>query len=148
MDRRKFIKITGSSTALLTSTGIFVTCKNEPVEDYEQLLKEWSVATFKRFEEVWNFNDFWKRGNTFDACLVFVAAALERWPDDPEILEIQKKVKIMLEENLEFFNRFDPGSLWADDFGWWGLQALNARKHLLEMGEKELACPVRGSGLQ
>lgn len=52
-------------------------------------------------------------------------------------MEVQ--VKQMLEENLEFFNRFDPGGLWADDFGWWGLMALNAREHLLRMGEEELA---------
>ena len=52
---------------------------------------------------------------------------------------MQTSVKAMLEENLVFFNKFDPGSLWADDFGWWGLMALNARKHLLKMGERELA---------
>ena len=139
MDRRKFIQVTGSGAALLSSTGIFVACKNEPRNDYEQQIKSWSVAAFKRFEEVWNFNDFWKRGNTFDACLVFMAAALEQWPDDPEILAMQQSVKKMLEENLVFFNRFDPGGLWADDFGWWGLQALNARKHLIKMREPELA---------
>ncbi|WP_289054671.1 hypothetical protein [Carboxylicivirga marina] len=102
-------------------------------------LKTMSIASFNRFKEVWDFNDFWKRGNTFDACLVFADAALMKWPNDPEVLQMQQDIKGMLEENLVFFNRFDPGSLWADDFGWWGLQALNARKHLLKMGENELA---------
>lgn len=139
MKRRKFIKITGTGALLLSSAGIYTACNTEPQFDYEVQIKQWSLAAFKRFQEVWNFNDFWKRGNTFDACLVFVDACLEQWPNDPKILAMQKAVKTMLEENLVFFNKFDPGSLWADDFGWWGLQALNARKHLLKMGEKELA---------
>lgn len=139
MDRRKFIHITGSGAALMTSAGFWISCTKSKEINYEQQLKEWSIAAFKRFEEVWNFNDFWKRGNTFDACLVFVDACLVQWPNDPEILLMQQSVKKMLEENLVFFNQFDPGSLWADDFGWWGLQALNARKHLLKMGENELA---------
>jgi hypothetical protein len=139
MDRRKFIKVSGSGAALLSCVGLSVACNKGFDTDPEQQLKQWSIVAFKRFEEVWNFNDFWKRGNTFDACLVFVAAALDQWPDDPEILAMQQSVKKMLEENLVFFNSFDPGGLWADDFGWWGLQALNARKHLLKMGETELA---------
>ncbi|MCK5469318.1 MAG: hypothetical protein KAI99_12430, partial [Cyclobacteriaceae bacterium] len=89
--------------------------------------------------EIWNFNDFWKRGNTFDACLTFADAVQQRWPDDQEVKAMQVTVRNMLEENLTFFSSFDPGGLWADDFGWWGLMALNARKHLLKLGEKELA---------
>lgn len=139
MERRTFLRLTGSGVALMTSAGLWTSCENPDVEEYEMMLKQRSLAAFKRFKEVWNFNDFWKRGNTFDACLVFVDAALDQWPNDPEILAMQQDVKVMLEENLVFFNRFDPGSLWADDFGWWGLQALNARKHLLKMGETELA---------
>ncbi|MDB4581604.1 hypothetical protein N9164_00490 [Draconibacterium sp.] len=139
MDRRKFLQITASGTAIMTSAGFWISCNTSKEISYEEQIKQLSIAAFKRFKEVWNFNDFWKRGNTFDTCLVFVAAALEQWPEDPEILAMQQSVKNMLEENLVFFNRFDPGGLWADDFGWWGLQALNARKHLLKMGEKELA---------
>lgn len=139
MDRRKFIRLSASGTALMSSAGFFIACENKKELTYEDELKQWSIAAFKRFQEVWNFNDFWKRGNTFDACLVFVDACLEQWPNDAEILAMQKAVKSMLEENLVFFNKFDPGSLWADDFGWWGLQALNARKHLLKMGETALA---------
>ena len=107
--------------------------------DIEDKLKTWAIAAFKRFEEIWNFNDFWKRGNTFDACLNFVDAVQQRWPNDPAVKEMQLKVNEMLEENLVFFNGFDPGDLWADDFGWWGLMALSARKHLLQNGETILA---------
>lgn len=98
-----------------------------------------SLAAFRRFKQIWEFDDFWKRGNTFDACLTFVAAALNRWPNDPEIQSMQLSVKNMLEKNLDYFNSFDPGSLWADDFGWWGLMALKGRSHLLKMEEYELA---------
>ncbi len=139
MDRRKFMLMAGSCAALLTGGGRLVACKKAiPAKD-EVKLKRWAIAAFNRFEEIWNFNDFWKRGNTFDACLTFVGAVQQRWPEDPVVKAMQLTVKNMLEENLSYFNRFDPGSLWADDFGWWGLMALNARKHLLIMGEKELA---------
>jgi hypothetical protein len=101
--------------------------------------KSHCLAAFHRFEDVWEFNDFWKRGNTFDACLVFTAAVQSRWPDDPDVQRMQHTVTGMLEKNLAFFGRFDPGGLWADDFGWWGLMSLNARKHLLREGETALA---------
>ncbi len=139
MERRKFIQLTGSSAALISSTGFLYACNNSTESTYEETLKEWSIAAFKRFEEIWNFNDFWKRGNTFDACLTFAGAVHQQWPDDPEVKDMQIKVGNMLKENLIFFNSFDPGSLWADDFGWWGLMALNARKHLLRIEETELA---------
>uniref|UniRef100_UPI003216B376 hypothetical protein n=1 Tax=uncultured Draconibacterium sp. TaxID=1573823 RepID=UPI003216B376 len=138
MKRRKFIEITGSFS-LLTSSGLLFSCNHSKEETEEEQLKSWAKVSFKRFEEVWEFNDFWKRGNTFDACLTFVDAAVTRWPNEPEIKRIQQKVKEMLEKNLVFFSKFNPGDLWADDFGWWGLMALNARKHLLKIGETELA---------
>lgn len=117
----------------------FGSCSKGSATDYEDRLKDRSIAAFKRFEEVWNFNDFWKRGNTFDACLTFVAAAHGQWPNDPEIEVMQLKVNDMLKENLVFFNQYDPGNLWADDFGWWGLMGLNAYKQLNRMGETGLA---------
>jgi hypothetical protein len=49
------------------------------------------------------------------------------------------KVDAMLVENLQYFKTFDPGAMWADDFGWWGLMGLNARKHLLQSGQEVLA---------
>ena len=138
MERRKFIELAGGFS-LLTATGGIFSCNSSSENKLEEELKTYSIAAFKRFEEIWDFNDFWKRGNTFDACLVFADAAIERWPNEPDIMVMQLTIKKMLEQNLEFFNRFDPGGLWADDFGWWGLMALNARKHLQKMGEKELA---------
>lgn len=138
MKRRNFIQTTGSFTVLLTGTGLMA-CKNLAGNPYDEILKTRSFAAFKRFAGIWDFNDFWKRGNTFDACLTFVDAAHQQWPHDPGISAMQTTVVKMLEENLVFFNRFDPGDLWADDFGWWGLMALNARRHLLRMDEKELA---------
>ena len=118
---------------------LFYSCNNVSHNDYEYKLKTQSIASFNRFKEIWNFNDFWKRGNTFDACLTFAEAAHEQWPNDSEVIDMQTDVKDMLVENLAFFNRFDPGDLWADDFGWWGLMGLNAYSHLNRIGETELA---------
>ena len=137
MIRRKFIKLTGISAVFIGTGSIFTSFKN--ISDSGIQLKKWSIAAFKRFEEVWEFNDFWKRGNTMDACLTFADAAYHQWPNDLDIQKMQVSVKNMLEKNLLFFNKFDPGDLWADDFGWWGIMGLNARKHLLRMDEIELA---------
>lgn len=139
MLRRKFLQHTGQGILLAGSPGLLISCQNSKEKSYEESLKNMSVDAFVRFEEVWNFNDFWKRGNTFDACLTFVDAMRQKWPDDDEVKSIQVRVKDMLIENLEFFNKFDPGGLWADDFGWWGLMALNARKHLINLDENKLA---------
>jgi len=102
-------------------------------------LKQKALLTFKRFEQVWDFSDFWKRGNTFDACLVFAKAVDQQWPDDPEVKEMNQKIVKMLEENLVFYKSVNFGVMWADDFGWWGLMALNARQFLLSQGQVELA---------
>jgi hypothetical protein len=139
MIRRKFIQAAGSYAALVAGPSTLFTCKIPNAKRKEDDLKSMALTSFERFEEVWNFNDFWKRGNTFDACLVFADAVRQQWPDDPEVKAMQRTIKDMLEENISFFNSFDHGGLWADDFGWWGLMALNARKHLVEMGESELA---------
>ena len=139
MRRRRFVKVTGSYSVLLTATGALTACGHSGSPDKDQQLLEQSIKAFKRFSDVWDFEDFWKRGNTFDACLVFVDALRERWPDNDEVRKIQKAVRDMLEENLHFFGSYDPGTLWADDFGWWGLMGLNACEHLLKIGEKELA---------
>lgn len=139
MERRNFIQITGTFAAMMIGTDLLTACKSLNKNNLEDELKFKAFAAFYRFAEIWNFNDFWKRGNTFDACLTFVDAVSEQWPDEARTKDMQLKVISMLEENLVFFNRFDPGDLWADDFGWWGLMGLNARKHLLKTGETELA---------
>ncbi len=138
MERGKFIEL-GAAFSALAGSGWLSACTSGNRNNASEEIKSKATAAFNRFEEVWNFNDFWKRGNTFDACLVFVNALASRWPEDPEVLRIKTRVKSMLEENLLFFKRFDPGSLWADDFGWWGLMAINARKFLLNMNERDLA---------
>ena len=139
MKRRKFITVTGTSAIAVTGISPLLTWACSESKSSDVQLKEKALLAFKRFEEVWDFQDFWKRGNTFDACLVFVDALQQRWSEDKEVVAIQEKVGKMLEENLAFFNSYDPGTLWADDFGWWGLMALNARKHLLRIGDNELA---------
>jgi len=138
MDRREFIRVTGVSGIAFSGLMPLISCSNDD-PDFEALLKQQAFLAFDRFEEVWDFNDFWKRGNTFDACLVFAAALNQRWPNDPEVNETNAKIVSMLNQNLDFFNSVDVGGMWADDFGWWGLLALNARKFLLQQGELELA---------
>lgn len=128
-----------NATIIILSIVSFHSCNVKNNITYEEELKSRSIAAFNRFEEVWDFNDFWKRGNTFDACLVFTEATFKRWPNDHEIIAIQTKVNKMLEENLFFFNTYDPGKMWADDFGWWGLMGLNAYKHLKRTGQLDLA---------
>ncbi|HUZ57832.1 MAG TPA: hypothetical protein VMU83_03525 [Hanamia sp.] len=139
MNRKKFIKLTGSYAMLFPIVKKLDNISPAKTRQYDKALKMHFIEAFNRFEQVWNFNDFWKRGNTFDACLTFTDALLHKWPDAPEIKSIQQKVNQMLEENFTYFKSFDPGVLWADDFGWWGLMGLNARKHLLRSGNKELA---------
>ena len=139
MNRRKFVQNSIGCSLLITSGVLWSGHEQSYNSHFENKLKLMSLAAFRRFEQIWEFDDFWKRGNTFDACLTFVAAALNRWPNDPEIQCMQLSVKNMLEKNLDYFNSFDPGRLWADDFGWWGLMALKGRSHLLKMEEYELA---------
>ena len=138
MDRRRFIQVTGVSGIAFSGFMPLLSCSsNDP--NLEEQLKRQALLAFKRFEEVWDFFDFWKRGNTFDACLVFAAAVQQRWPNDPQVKEMNAKIVKMLEQNLAFFKGVKVEVMWADDFGWWGLMALNARKLLLSLGETELA---------
>ena len=138
MNRRRFAQLTSFAALALTYKKTLGGILIEQFQN-DREIKIQSIAAFKRFTSVWNFNDFWKRGNTFDACLTFADAMHRKWPTDPEVVAIQKKIGEMLEENHQYFFSFDPGKLWADDFGWWGLMALNARKHLLRLGNTSLA---------
>jgi hypothetical protein len=138
MDRRKFIQVTGISGMAMSGWLPLLSCSGD-APAFEEELKQRALLAFKRFEEVWDFPDFWKRGNTFDACLVFANAVQQRWPNHPPVKEMTAKIYNMLEQNLGFFNSINIGDMWADDFGWWGLMALNARKFLLTMGKGELA---------
>jgi hypothetical protein len=139
MRRSQFLKISGKCALLFSYTRTFggIIPLEKMMSTKE--LKSRCIAVFDRFEEVWEFNDFWKRGNTFDACLHFVSALQQRWPNDDSVKAVAKKVDGMLVKNLQYFKTFDPGDMWADDFGWWGLMGLNARKHLLQSGNEALA---------
>ena len=79
MDRREFIRVTGVSGMAFSGLMPLISCSTgDP--DVEAQLRQQAFRAFKRFEEVWDFNDFWKRGNTFDACLVFADAVNPQWP--------------------------------------------------------------------
>ncbi len=105
----------------------------------EQILFEYSTKAFECFKNVWEFSNFWKRANTCDATLCFIAAFCKRWPKDPQALKFQQTAKEMLVSNLTYFKSFDLSSIWADDLGWWGLMGLNAYKLLKRMGDNALA---------
>src|ERR1700740_433193 len=137
MKRREFSKLTSLATLVISGKKfglISLEQSNDPDD-----IKIRSFAAFKRFEDVWDFNDFWKRGNTFDACLTFADALYKKWPADAGVISIQKRIDGMLEENYKYFKSFDADKMWADDFGWWGLMAINARRHLLRSGNTALA---------
>lgn len=138
MDRRKFIQVTGISGITFSGFLPSWSCSGSS-PTVEEELKQQALLAFNRFEKVWDFSDFWKRGNTFDACLVFAQACQQRWPDDPQFEQMNEKIVRMLEQNLTFFASVKVEVMWADDFGWWGLMALNARKLLLNIGDTELA---------
>ncbi|MBV4357468.1 hypothetical protein [Pinibacter aurantiacus] len=139
MRRRIFVKTTGSYFLLFPLVKPFTNIGLNKAGQHDAELKAKCVAAFNRFEEVWEFNDFWRRGNTFDACLNFADALHKRWPNDNEIKSIQQRVNTMLEKDFAYFKSIDPSGMWTDDFGWWGLMGLNARRHLLRTGNKELA---------
>ena len=143
MNRREFARITSLAGLLLPYNKMFGGMVGIDKLQYNSNIKKQSIAAFKQFESVWNFNDFWKRGNTFDACLTFADAMHHKWPDDVEVIAMQQRIGDMLEENYKYFTSIDPGTLWADDFGWWGLMGINARKHLLRLGNKTLADKYR-----
>jgi hypothetical protein len=147
MHRRKFLGI-ASTVGILSPIINLKEGLLPAIWQHQEKLRVQSIAAFNRFEEVWNFNDFWKRGNTFDACLNFADALYNKWPADAEVMAMEKRVGEMLQENLAYFASFDPGGLWADDFGWWGLMALNANKHLLRLNNKELAEKYTGASMQ
>ena len=139
MHRRNFVKLTGAGLPLVAGSQLLMPLSRMLGGSPDESLKQMSMMAFDRYRQVWEFPDFWKRGNTFDACLTFTLSLIKRYPDDPEVKKIQEAVLDMTRKNLAFFRSYDPGGLWADDFGWWGIMALNARKFLLLSGEPALA---------
>lgn len=60
MNRREFAKISSITALYLPVRKI----SGKLIVSKEDALKSKAVRAFKRFQEVWDFNDFWKRGNT------------------------------------------------------------------------------------
>jgi hypothetical protein len=82
-------------------------------------LKLAALDGFKRYHEVWEIGDFWKRANTFQAGINLVRVAESRWPADDKIVAMAKPIQEIITQNIECFqeNRDRPG-IWADDYGW------------------------------
>jgi len=85
-------------------------------------LRSRATAAFKQYMNVWEFVDFWKRANTFDAALHFVTAVRARWPD-----ETMSGINDVITANKPFFQGYlsDTG-VWQDDYGWCGAASLSA----------------------
>ena len=70
MNKRKFKLVLVITGIILFGFIQLSSCTNNKPK-LEDELKEQALLAFNRYEQVWDFSDFWKRGNTFDACLVF-----------------------------------------------------------------------------
>jgi hypothetical protein len=101
----------------------------------------YTMATngFDAYAKIWQFDDFWTRANTFEACLRFVTAAQAKWPNDPKILAMKTVAKQISEGNLKNFQCNLKQDMWADDYGWCGVASLRARDFLLKLGDTQLA---------
>ena len=98
-------------------------------------IHDWSVAAFNQFYPKWNFQEFWTRANTFDACLCFLMAAINKWPDDKAIVGLMNDANNLITANLSYFNQNLSGdTLWVDDFGWCGNASLTAINYLSTNG--------------
>jgi len=102
-------------------------------------IKTWAKEAFARFKGIWQFDDFWTRGNTFNAALRFVMAAKAKWPSDPDVEQMEASLKEMVSINKTWLEAKVVGAWWADDFGWWGVACLTAREYLLSIGDAQSA---------
>jgi hypothetical protein len=102
-------------------------------------LISYSFKAFERFKKVWDFDNFWKRANTCDACISLSEALIAQKPNDPEVGKILQAVQEMLEQNLAYYKTCEIDEKWGDDFGWCGLMGLNAYKLLKKLGNETLA---------
>lgn len=101
-------------------------------------IKLFSKKALLRFEEIWDFKDFWKRANTCDACLVLLDPLFAEKSHDSEVEKMFVRIEEILEKNLIYFEENDLKGMWIDDFGWWGLMAINAFKLMEKQGKYEL----------
>src|ERR1700730_2187275 len=93
--------------------------KNDSLTSLKELIPI-SIKAFNCFKNNWDFDNFWKRANTCDACVCFVDSLLARDPHNPEIAKISSFVQEMLEKNLTYFTTMNLDDKWLDDFGWCG----------------------------
>jgi Glycosyl hydrolase family 76 len=129
----------GAVSALVKKSEIYLeSAKTDNLPSREDLIL-YSFKAFKCFKNVWDFDGFWKRANTCDACISLAAALIAQKPNDPEVNEVLQTLQEMLEQNLAYYNTVDRGDMWGDDFGWCGLMALNASNLLKKVGNETLA---------
>jgi len=99
----------------------------------------WATEGFGHFTDVWDFDDFWTRANTFEACVRFVEAARAKWPTDPNVAAMETFLQQMAQTNETYFTAKLATSNWADDYGWCGIASLAARDYLQSVGADDLA---------
>jgi len=109
-------------------------------------LKSQAIAAFNRYMDVWEFEDYWTRSNTFEAAIQFVTAARNRWPQDARVLESVRQIDKVIFGNITYFQKTlkNIDGIWADDFGWCGNASLSARRYILDFPDTEQI--VKGAG--
>jgi len=110
----------------------------------ETPILDMAVGGFGRFSSVWDFEDFWTRGNTFDAALRFVTAAQRRWPDDPRVQDMQMFLRTIIGADRVYLRKEIKGGYWADDYGWWGIACVTARNYLMSVADPNGAAEFLG----
>lgn len=102
-------------------------------------IKLYGIKAFDCYMAVWDFEDFWKRANTCDACVAFMDSCLTENPHDLQVKERLKSLEGILEKNLKYYKATNFEEMWVDDFGWWGLLGINAYLFLMKIGNYNLA---------
>jgi hypothetical protein len=103
------------------------------------MTSEQLLSAFSRYCDVYKFDDFWTRGNTFDALLHVYKSAKERWRGDPRVSKMDTLLRAVAIENIDYLGSRINADYWADDYGWWGIAALSARDYFKGRAEPELA---------
>lgn len=109
-----------------------------------------AIAAFHRYMEVWDFDNYWTRSNTFEAAIEFATAARMRWPHDPEIEQSLQNIDKVILGNLTYFQDVlkDIDNIWADDFGWCGNACLSAREYILQFPATDEVAKSSGAYLE
>lgn len=95
---------------------------------------------FNRYCQVYNFDDFWTRGNTFDALRHVYKSAETKWKGDPNVAKMNTLLRTLALDNINYLNsKINNSGIWADDFGWWGIAALSAVDYFKGQGDRQNA---------